>query len=120
MRNAAKKQAQGSEEAAQDEFEDDAGESPVDGGSPGVPQAQDPNAALARVATATDMIVGSAKDPKSEAAPPAKRYVVVGGPYQINYRSMVYKLLHGREVSEASHPIEMLRRQGVRLDPVPT
>jgi hypothetical protein len=113
MRNTTRKTAAEVEEL------DEAGDVPEEGGAPGIPQVQDPNAPALKVTLPADMIVGSAKDPASEDAPPPKRFLVVGGPYSIAYNSMVYKLFHGREVNENTHPINLLRMQGVRLDPLP-
>lgn len=121
MRNAAKRGAAGTESTepeVEDDGLDEAGDSPEEGGSPGMPQARDTNHAQARITLPADMIVGSAKDQASEDAPPAKRWTVVGGPYQVVYGAMIYKLLHGREVAENTHPIALLRKQGVRLEPV--
>ena len=125
MRNAKQRAAEpGGEdqelEARQDgaEQDDEAGD-PEGGGSPGVPSRADgANDASAKITLPADMIVGSAKGPEDKDAPPPKQYVVVGGPYQVAYGSMIYQLKHGRQLSDASHPIELLRRQGVRLDPV--
>jgi hypothetical protein len=117
MRNAVRRQAATTEaEGTEEELE--AGD---DGGSPGIPTTADPNEPKYQITLAADMVVGDAKDAKSEAAPPARKFRVVGAPYggyPIVFQNMVYKLQNGKEVSEASFNLANLRRQGVQLQEV--
>jgi hypothetical protein len=96
---------------------DEGQKAPEAGGTPGVPETNS-GAQLhpSNVVTqAQDKIVRDVRDPASEAAPPPKKYEVVGGPYTVQYQNFPYKLNPGKLLSEHTHDIPKLRAMGVRM-----
>ena len=91
---------------------------PLKGGTLGVPSAQ------AKLSTLPKGMVGSTRR-REEGVPGGRRYEVVGGPDMVTYPGQgKVRLLRGKIVSDQSCDIELLKRQGVKLqeimpDPVP-
>jgi hypothetical protein len=111
-RNAVRRTAQGNEQEL-----DESERAPEDGGTPGVPSTDSgmgPNPVTA-VTMPGDKIVRDARDPASEAAPAPRSYEVQGGPYTVMWNNFQYKIQHGEILSEHTHDIPRLRKQGVRM-----
>jgi hypothetical protein len=91
---------------ATEEFDDQA---PMDGGAPGiVPQ---PTAQVTFPGTI------ARRDPDAPPAPPVDRYRVVGH-YDIIYSGCKTHLKDGKTVDEYTYDLDLLRRQGVRLEKI--
>jgi hypothetical protein len=95
-------------------------QAPVQGGALGVPEASN------TVRTMADTSVGSARrgplDKAEEVAP--KRYVITGGPQRqpgrvtVMYDGVRSDWPIGKEVTELTHDLGLLRRQGIVLQEV--
>lgn len=92
----------------------------VEGGAPGLPTADSgaqPNPET-RITRPGDMVVGDVRDAKSEGAPQAKKYTVVNGG-KILWQNLSYQMQPGQVVSDHTHDVALLRRQGIRLEELP-
>lgn len=91
-------------------------QTPMTGGSPGVPAEATRSAALPGHAAASAQ---AAPDADAPPPPEVKRYTVeAGSPRQVIYAGYPVMLPAGKVIDDANYDVEGLRKQGVRLRPL--